>query len=304
MPMKIISCPLVSIIMPTYNRANFIVETIESIQNQTYTNWELIIIDDGSDDNTGEMVSSLKEQRIQYHYEPRCADGGKIKNLGMQRARGELFAFIDSDDIWAPTKLASQVEALQEYPQAGFCLTGGFNFRIPYEPMEFFYKKRTGIKVGNVFNDYFTSELPGFTQALMLRKACLVKAGCFKETVTFGDSGFIVELAYHFNAVILYEPLFYRRLHHNSYTGSTWEKSYYEGIEMIHSYINKKMVDASLANKSLFNLYINFGEDCLIRGEKGKAINQFLNAWKNKPLSFIPLRKTAKAIVQYFKTSN
>ena len=107
--------------MPTYNRANYIDKTIESVRNQTYNNWELIIVDDGSEDNTGETVSRIKDERIRFYKAGRIAINGKIKNIGIEKANGELIAFIDSDDLWAETKLEKQIAALQEYPEAAFC---------------------------------------------------------------------------------------------------------------------------------------------------------------------------------------
>ena len=73
----------VSIIMPTYNRAEYIIETIESIRNQTYSNWELIIVDDGSDDNTEELISQIKDERIQFYKAGRIGVNGRIKNIGL-----------------------------------------------------------------------------------------------------------------------------------------------------------------------------------------------------------------------------
>ena len=134
--------PLVSIIMATYNRAEFILETIESIRSQTYQNWELIIVDDGSDDNTEELIYQLKDKRVRFIKAGRTESKGKIINTGIKIASGALYAFIDSDDVWAPEKIEKQVRSLQQYPEAGFCLTGGFNFFIPFEPAEYFYKKR------------------------------------------------------------------------------------------------------------------------------------------------------------------
>src|SRR6059058_3320007 len=99
----------ISIIMPTYNRAAYIGETIRSILTQTYQNWELIIIDDGSEDNTEDLVKRIGDERINFYKAGRIAVNGKIKNMGLEKAKGELIAFIDSDDLWAETKLEKQV---------------------------------------------------------------------------------------------------------------------------------------------------------------------------------------------------
>lgn len=289
----------VSIILPTYNRAAYIMETVESIRNQTHQDWELIIVDDGSDDNTEEIIAQLKDERIQFYKAGRIGIGGKIKNIGLEKTCGGLIAFIDSDDLWAATKLEKQVAALQQYPEAGFSLTGGYNFKKNVEPVNYFYNQTKGIKYDNVFISFFKSELPGYTQALMFRKQCLDVTGPFKEEKSFSDMDFILNLAWHFKAVILYEPLLYRRLHDSNVSSAGWEKGYEEGVALIHTY--KNILPSKIARDALFRLYINFGEDYLLNKERRKAINKFLKAWKNKPFSIIPVRKTGKAIVHYLK---
>lgn len=105
--------PLVSIIMPAYNSERFIAESIESVIVQTYTNWELIIIDDGSTDNTGKIIKQYaqKDNRIKSIYQ-RNQKQGKARNTGLENSKGELIAFLDSDDLWIPEKLKIQVSFL------------------------------------------------------------------------------------------------------------------------------------------------------------------------------------------------
>jgi len=295
------SSPKVSIILPTYNRAGLILETIETVRNQTYSNWELIIVDDGSDDNTEEIITQLKDERIQFHKAGRTGAGGKIKNIGLGKAKGELIAFIDSDDLWARTKLEKQVEALKQYPEAGFCLTGGYNFREPGKPESFFYKQTEGSKYDNFFLSFFESGLAIFTQALMLRRECLSVTGYFQDTKSFvdGDLDFMLRLARHFKAIILYEPLLFRRLHGSNLTTLNWIRSHEEGIAAISSYLNDKELPPNLIRNVLFRSYIHFGERCLLYKKRGRAIKSFLNAWRYKPKSIIPLKKTAKAILYF-----
>src|SRR5258706_150544 len=291
--------PKISIILPTYNRAKYIVETVDSVQRQTYTNWELWVIDDRSTDNSGELIRKIDDERVRLHQTERRLGVTGTRNEGLRKADGELIAFIDSDDLWADTKLEKQVAALQQYPEAGFSLSGGYNFRKPNEPVDFFYKQREGIKCDNVFISFFKSELSTTTPSLVFRRECIDSAGLFKETSPFSDIDFILSLAYHFKAIILYEPLLYRRLHEANDSNANWIKGYNKGIELIQSY--KKDLPAKIARDALFRLYINFGEDCLLYKERRKAIQHFLNAWKNKPYSIVPLKKTGKAIIQYLK---
>ena len=294
-----IASPMVSIIMPTYNRAGYIAETIASIRNQTYANWELIIVDDGSDDNTEEIIGYIKDSRIQFYKAGRIGTGSKIKNIGLEKATGELIAFIDSDDLWAPTKLEKQVNALQQYPEAGFSLTGGYNFRNINEPLEYFYQQREGVKYGDVFIACFKSEIAATTPTLILKKECVAVTGGFKDTKPLSDVDFILSLARNFNAIILYEPLFYRRLHDMNYSSLNWEKRHYQGLEMIRSY--KGSLPSELISDSLFKSHVNFGEHYLQHKESSKAVRQFFNAWKNRPFSIIPLKKITKAVLYAFK---
>ncbi len=116
--------PKISIIMTTYNGAKNIAETIQTVCCQTFTNWELIIMDDGSEDNTPGVVKGFKDERIHFFPAGRIGFNGKLKNMALAKATGELIAFIDHDDLWAAEKLEKQVRLLKDYPEAGFCLTG------------------------------------------------------------------------------------------------------------------------------------------------------------------------------------
>jgi glycosyltransferase involved in cell wall biosynthesis len=298
-----ITSPKVSIIMPTYNRAGLIAETIKSIRNQTYSNWELIIVDDGSDDNTEEIIAKLKDERIQFHKAGRTGVGGKIKNIGLRMAKGELIAFIDSDDLWAATKLEKQVDALKQYQEAGFCLTGGYNFREPGKPETYFFKQTEGIKYDNIFLSFFESGLAIFTQALMLRRQCLTVSGYFEDTKSFvdGDFDFMIKLAQHFKAIILYEPLLFRRLHDSNLTTLNWIQSHEEGIAAISCYLDNKELPPNMVRNVLFKSHLHFGERCLINKKRGKAIKSFFKAWQYKPMSIVPLKKTAKAVLYYLR---
>ena len=105
---------LVSIIMPSYNTDKFIGQSIESVLNQTYTNWELIIVDDCSTDNTDEIVKKYTDNRIRY-FKNGCNSGAAVsRNKALREARGEYVAFLDSDDLWSNDKLEKQISFMKE----------------------------------------------------------------------------------------------------------------------------------------------------------------------------------------------
>ena len=102
---------LVSIIMPSWNTAKYIGKSIQCIINQSYQNWELLIVDDCSTDNTDEVVCPfLRDKRIKYLKNERNSGAALSRNRAMREAQGEWIAFLDSDDLWTPDKLKKQVE--------------------------------------------------------------------------------------------------------------------------------------------------------------------------------------------------
>lgn len=106
---------MVSIIMPSYNTANFISESIESVMAQTYKNWELIIVDDCSTDNTDDVVKSyLNDSRIIYIKNPKNCGAAVSRNLALREAKGKWIAFLDSDDFWMEGKLEKQISFMED----------------------------------------------------------------------------------------------------------------------------------------------------------------------------------------------
>lgn len=107
--------PLVSIITPSYNSMHFVVATIQSVLNQTYSNFELIIVDDCSIDNSFEMLSDLskKDNRIKVYKLEKNSGAAMARNYGIQVANGKYLAFLDSDDLWDVNKLELQVEFME-----------------------------------------------------------------------------------------------------------------------------------------------------------------------------------------------
>ena len=105
---------LVSIIMPSWNTENYIAESIQSVIDQTYKNWELIIVDDCSTDNTDEVVRAFNDQRIKYLKNEKNSGAALTRNRALKEARGEWIAFLDSDDLWVPEKLEHQINFMKK----------------------------------------------------------------------------------------------------------------------------------------------------------------------------------------------
>lgn len=115
--------PLVSVIIPSYNHAKFITETVESVLNQTLTEIEIIVVDDGSTDGTAELVAQMSDHRLHFislkqnrRFNPR--------NIALASAQGQYIAFQNSDDTWEQTKLEKQIAVLEQQPEVSVCFTG------------------------------------------------------------------------------------------------------------------------------------------------------------------------------------
>lgn len=110
--------PLVSIIMPAYNSSKTIRDSIQSVCHQTYPNWELLIIDDCSDEDIEIIAHEFEDQRIRYYRLPTNQGVACARNKGISEAQGQYLAFLDSDDLWHPRKLFNQVSFMQKYHYA------------------------------------------------------------------------------------------------------------------------------------------------------------------------------------------
>ncbi|SIS93024.1 MAG: glycosyltransferase family 2 protein [Thalassolituus maritimus] len=126
---------LVSIIMPTYNASSTIEESVRSVINQTYQNWELLITDDASSDNTTQLIANFEDPRIKLAVSKKNYGAGVSRNNSIARATGRYIAFLDSDDLWGKEKLSKQISIMQQY-----------NYAFTYT----YYQKFTSEKYGSV----------------------------------------------------------------------------------------------------------------------------------------------------------
>lgn len=113
----------ISIIIPTFNRCEILKRTISSILSQTFTDYELIIVSNGSSDNTEEMIKQYNDPRIRFFHQKGSGSPAAPRNHGIRKAKGEYVAFCDDDDLWEKTKLAQQIELLDTHLNYGVCYT-------------------------------------------------------------------------------------------------------------------------------------------------------------------------------------
>jgi len=177
--------PTVSVIIPTYNRAHLIGRAIQSVLNQTYRDFEIIIVDDGSTDNTEEVIKEFqkRDERIRYIKHERNKGYPKTLNTGIKAAKGEYIAFQDDDDEWLPEKLEKQMRVFENAPaKVGVVYTGFWrieNNKKIYIP--FFWVKQ---KEGNIHEELLKGNFIG-TPAALVRKECFEKVGGFDTKLPY-----------------------------------------------------------------------------------------------------------------------
>lgn len=173
---------LVSIIMPAYNAEKYIGDSIKSVLAQTYSNWELIVVDDGSTDGTAAVVREFvdRDNRIKYFYQEN-GRLGKARNTGIGHAAGPLIAFLDSDDLWVETKLEAQTRAMTE-KNADIVFSKAWIFTDE----DIAAQTETMLSTVGLFSgqDFFDSlvrqnQLPVLT--VLLKKSTLDRVGLFEE---------------------------------------------------------------------------------------------------------------------------
>lgn len=115
--------PKVTVVIVTYNRPDFVREAIQSVLNQTFADFELIVVDNGVEIPAKEIVESFSDSRIRYIQNNKNTDCAGGKNIGIKNMSGEFVAFLDDDDVWFPNKLELQINAFEKNSEAGFCFT-------------------------------------------------------------------------------------------------------------------------------------------------------------------------------------
>jgi glycosyltransferase involved in cell wall biosynthesis len=188
---------LVSIIIPTYNRELFIKKTLNSILNQTFKNWECIIVDDKSTDNTRKIINEtcIDDSRfilIERYKEPKGAP--TCRNIGLRAARGEYVIFLDSDDLLFKDALEERVRFLQANPDIGFCVSSGIRGRLPLSREEDYYLI-SSYNSFNVLEEFFAFTIPWGTHCPTYCREKLIENKIFwDENLTgFQDIDFHVK---------------------------------------------------------------------------------------------------------------
>lgn len=207
----------VSIVIPTYDRANLLPRAIGSVQSQTFQDWELIIVDDGSRDDTRDVVADYmsRDARIRCIYQGNRRQAA-ARNNGIRNARGEMIAFLDSDDTWMPRKLEKQVAILDGEPECGMVYGNQLMAADEQDPGSLRYPGGW-LPSGNVFPELLKRSFYCSTQTILVRRAVLDRVGLFDEQLTnaLEDWELTLRIAYHYRVACIDEPLVRRLVNHD-----------------------------------------------------------------------------------------
>lgn len=172
--------PTISVIIHTFNNEKFIAETVESVLRQTYNDYEIIVVDDGSEDGTRDALLPYM-QKIRYHYKE---NGGiaSAKNAGISLSNAEFIAFLDHDDLWVPDKLKIQMEHFNNNPQVGLVYAKYTSFKSDKELRT---KPKKGYS-GWIFKELLSKSFIQ-TSTVIVKKECLNAVGPYDESFKLAD---------------------------------------------------------------------------------------------------------------------
>jgi len=172
--------PTISVIIPVYNGEKTIKQTVESVLNQTFKDFELLIINDGSQDATLEIIQAINDERIQvFSYQNSGVSASR--NRALTKAKGEFISFIDADDLWTPNKLELQFKALQDNPQAAVA----YSWSDWIDESGQFLRSGGHITVnGKAYEKLLLRDFIESGSNPLIRKQALDEVGCFEQSVT------------------------------------------------------------------------------------------------------------------------
>lgn len=242
--------PLISIIMPAYNAEKTISESIESVLKQTYQNWELLVVNDGSKDNTSSVVKLFNNARIKLIEQ---VNGGvaNARNNGIRQAQGEYIAFLDSDDLWLDEKLERQITFYQHNSEFGLVYTDKKCF---YERIEdaFYCKYKEPINIDDDYLRLLTHDYIA-TLTVMTKKEVLDKIGTF-DTELFGteDWDLWIRIAKDYKIGYIVQDLAYYR-EHSAGISKNRERHLKEEWKVIEKHVlSNKALSKSVIDNSLW----------------------------------------------------
>ena len=280
--------PLVSVILPTYNRARLVSRSINSVLKQTYNNFELIIIDDGSTDNTKQIINSFNDNRIVYLKHNHNKHASAARNTGIAKSKGELIAFLDDDDQWLPKKLEKQISIIQKLPPKVGLIYCWMDY---YNNEKLIHKHRPKLQ-GSVFPMVLDQQRIGGCPTLLIRKEILINMGGFDITIRRGNDGDLIRrICKKYDVDFVPEVLVKVNVGHGySSIGSSSKESIKNAIYGQKVKLKKFGSELESLPKQKSSIYSYIGYHYYQLDQKSNSEKYFLRAFKTYPLNFLIYR--------------
>ncbi|MUH01592.1 glycosyltransferase [Scytonema sp. UIC 10036] len=199
--------PKVSVVIPAYNSMQYLPETLESVLQQTFTNFEVLIINDGSTDNIIQWASEIADPRVKL-ISQKNQGVSVARNTGIALSQGEYIAFLDADDLWQQTKLEKQARCLDENPEIGLVHTSMALVDAKGKPTG---RVMASFAEGEVWKELVESNKIACS-SVMVRRCCLEKVGGFEPNLHFAEDWDLwIRISSHYSFAVIKEPLYYYR---------------------------------------------------------------------------------------------
>ncbi len=276
--------PLVSVIIPTYNRANLIKRSLKSVLDQTYKNLEIIIVNDGSTDKTDQIISSLiaQDKRIKYYCYKKNRGAVFARNLGIKKSSSKYIAFQDTDDVWFPTKLEKQVNKSLKNSQIDLVYTG-ISYRNKKDQEVARWTPR--YKGNKLFKEIICREIIPGTPTILVKKSTLTKVNNFTESPSNQDYILYIKLAAkncYFDYIA--EPLVKVYQQKRGITSNIDRKV--KGRRNVILLVSQLNIESKLKNRALANQHFRLGVFYELGGNRKLALRSLFKTIKLNPLRF------------------
>src|SRR5262245_54483121 len=268
--------PQVSVIIPTCNRSEFLRSAIASVLNQTYQNFEIIVVDDASTDSVFEVVAPFKDERIRFIRHDTNKGGSAARNTGILASKCDYIAFLDDDDGWLPDKLRKQMEILiASPPEVGGVYTGCLDVDKASGKV---IRQRIPTKRGNLSRELLIENCVGGTSTILLKKVCLQQVGLFDESLPRSqDYDLWIRISREFLFECIPEPLFKYHVHGKKIST---DLRAVKGLDLLAT----KYVSYPLSKKFYSSDYLDFGIMYCLSGDMHEGRKALLTAIKLSPL--------------------
>lgn len=281
----------ISVVIPTYNRANLINRALDSVIKQTYENLQIIIVDNASTDSTEQVVRSINDKRIRFIRHEINKGPAASRNTGLNNSSGDFIAFLDSDDEWLPQKLEKQIKVFQSQKDTiGLVFTNGFNHA---QKRDFITEKiDSGIFYDPKKDNYYPlRRLISPPSSWLLPTQVTRQIGYFEESMyTWDDGDYLARVAYRYPLYFLNEKLVI--WHTSEIHLNVMNADLITGKEI---FLKRNMEFLKKDKDYLFRFYRALGKDTL-QFNKKKARGYLFDAFKLNPWDFSNLSKILKTL--------